>query len=112
MSLYGNKEVAKKYLAEQEASTWQGMKVINNAKAEIESVQIFTTENANYLATSDLSNYMENAEITDVNKAVDGLKEYYNLESITVCYDKCSDEMYKALKESDIPFEGSLDKEL
>ena len=112
MSLYGNKEIAKKYLAEQEASKWNGMNVINRAKGEIDSVQIFTAETTNYLATSDLANYMENAEITDVVEAVNGLKDYYNLESLTVCYDRCSDDMYKALKESEIPFEGSLEKEL
>ena len=112
MSLYGNKEIAKKYLAEQEASKWNGLNVINRAKAEIDSVQIFTAETTNYLATSDLTNYMENAEITDVVEAVNGLKDYYNLESLTVCYDRCSDDMYKALKESEIPFEGSLEKEL
>lgn len=112
MSLYGNKEIARKVLAEREASNWHGLEMVNKCKSELESVQIYNTpEGEAYLSTSNLEQYMEAAEITDVVEAVNGLKEYYNLEKLTVCFDECSEEMYNTLWESkDITFEGCLEE--
>ena len=111
MSLYGNKELAKKLIAEQQASKWYGAKTIQNAKSELNSVQIFTTENGEaYLATSDLEHYMEASGIDNVEEAVNGLKEHYNLDEIIVSFDECSEDMYNTLWESDITFEGCLEE--